>query len=878
MCFMVSIIRLTVSAALLSLAIISGGFLRGGSGGGQVLPPSFTAAWGNFSLGAGGNAYGIKIYPDGTQLIQNDTYGGHIFKSAGTCVGSNNQTLAAPCWQQLVTATSLPAAAVDYTLLGSGNLGTAELVACASNTDVLYMIYTNKVYVSTNRGANWVDANKTITIAGNNGPFNRPRMACDPNNPDVIYAASPSSGTFVSTNGRSGLSASWTTIAAVGNGSSGEGATIAIDPSSAFSGGLTQRLMICTYGTGCYISTNGGSSYALTTSGPSTGSGTFVHIVDKFGQFWVANGSSNVFRYATTTWSTLPSGNNLTSIAADPNSASSGANHLAGINNFAGQIIVSTDNGASWQNTTNNPGQAASSPQPIWMAGANQQSGGLPFFSGITIAYDNSSNLWMGAGLGAWITPAPTSGSSTIWTANTIGIEQLVTNQIISPPGIGPLAGVWDKGFMLLKVPDVYASTYFNTSSTANCGLANCSPITGGWGIDYVAGSQFVTGVQRSNLDSSYSPASSSNGGVTWTRWAGLPSSPDVGGSIAASTSTNWLVVPGQNTALQYTTNGGASWSASTAAANNGWITNYVNNRQPVAADRVTAGTFYAVDLGTGSIGSQKFYRSTDNGANFTSLGTPFSADVAVYNDAVITPPTLGSVNTAGHVFYVPGFQSGPTIGHLWKSTNGGTSFTCLTATGAGCSGAILSNVAAAGFGFPKIGGGGYPMIYAIGLLNSVYGVYASADAGATFAAINVPASQQVWPGNSVDLPTGVAGDSDIYGRINVGFRGSAGAYIDLADACPWVGFTNIVPNQALTGASVTISAQHSGLVPVTGVAFYIDGVQIGATQTGQTTYSVSLNASGQTPGAHTLKVQAAGNGCTLGGTGNAKSIPITTS
>jgi len=57
------------------------------------------------------------------------------------------------------------------------------------------------------------------------------------------------------------------------------------------------------------------------------------------------------------------------------------------------------------------------------------------------------------------------------------------------------------------------------------------------------------------------------------------------------------------------------------------------------------------------------------------------------------------------------------------------------------------------------------------------------------------------------------------YGRIYVGFNGSGYAYIDTLNACPWVNFNNITPHQSLTG-TVTLTAQHSGLTPVTGVNF----------------------------------------------------------
>jgi hypothetical protein len=139
-----------------------------------------------------------------------------------------------------------------------------------------------------------------------------------------------------------------------------------------------------------------------------------------------------------------------------------------------------------------------------------------------------------------------------------------------------------------------------------------------------------------------------------------------------------------------------------------------------------------------------------------------------------------------------------------------------------------------------------------------------------TWTALNVPKSQQNWAINSLDEPTWVSGDMNVYGRVYVGFTGSGTAYIDTADACPWVNFSNVNPNESITG-TLTLTAQHSGLVPVSNVQFSVDGVNIGSPQTGQSSYSVSWNSGGVGAGAHTLKVQANGN-CS-----GSFSIPITT-
>jgi hypothetical protein len=112
----------------------------------------------------------------------------------------------------------------------------------------------------------------------------------------------------------------------------------------------------------------------------------------------------------------------------------------------------------------------------------------------------------------------------------------------------------------------------------------------------------------------------------------------------------------------------------------------------------------------------------------------------------------------------------------------------------------------------------------------------------------------------------------NVYGRVYVGYAGSGSTYIDTSDACPWVNFSNVNPNAALTG-TVTLTAQHSGLVPVSSVQFSVDGSNIGAALTGAGPYSNSWNTADVAHGSHTLKVTATGTSCS-----GSFSIPITTS
>jgi hypothetical protein len=831
---------------------------------------SFTSAWQDLKMGAGGFLSSIWNYSDGTMIIRTDTYGGYLYVPSGSCsYGNGGSTFAAPCWQQVITATSLPSSLVNLNTSGSGNMGLVEFVACPSNTNVAYALFDGTLLVTTNLKSGsptWVATPQTTTQNANGGSYGPktegPFLACDPNNPDIIYV-STASGVFKSINGRSGASASFSQVTAVGTPTAGYGAVFAYDPASSVVSNVTQHFMICTYGTGCYETTNGGPNLTLTSSTPTT----FFHVIyDKFSQFWLADGSYTLQKYASSSWSTptgIASNAQPQSIATDPNSSAIGSNKIVLVRE-SGDLTISSNNGATWTGPNFNAVYSATTPQPVWLGVADQIGGGSPSIDASNAVFDSSSNLWVSGGISVWSTPAPITASSTPMAANAVGIEQLVTNQIISPPGNSPLAAVWDRGFFLLKNPDVFPSTQYNN----NTSLDTSGQIQGGWSLDYAPGTtNFLTGFVSDNFGATFLPASSTDGGVTWTQWPTKPTTSGPGGAIAASTTSNWVVVPGQSAAIQYTLNGGTSWAASSVSTCSTTPLNSVaDNRQPLAADRVTANKFYFVDR------SANFCVSTNSGQTFTSTGaTSASVDGSPYRDILSAVP-----GQAGNLFWSSGGgQTGshPFNTHLWKSTNSGVAWTSVNAN--------LKEVIAFGFGAPLPGGSGYPMIYVAGWLSGTLGYYKSADGGATWGAISAPSNQLAASLNSVDLVTTLSGDMNVYGRIYTGFVGSGAGYIDTSDACPWVNFSNTNPNASLTG-TITLQAQHSGTVPVTSVSFYVDGTLIGTQTTGTgtpTTYAQSWVTGGVATGAHTLQVAASGNGCTATSSSTFAnfSIPITT-
>ena len=69
-----------------------------GNGGTIVVDPVSSNNWQTLDVGAGGFVDGIDIAPDDTMVVRTDTYGAYIWNGTE--------------WQQLVTATSMPAAFV----------------------------------------------------------------------------------------------------------------------------------------------------------------------------------------------------------------------------------------------------------------------------------------------------------------------------------------------------------------------------------------------------------------------------------------------------------------------------------------------------------------------------------------------------------------------------------------------------------------------------------------------------------------------------------------------------------------------------------------------------------------------------------------------
>ena len=696
--------------------------------------------WSVLKIGAGGFITGLDIASDGTKVIRTDTYGAWYY---------NNST---SLWQQCVTMASMP----NGTKGLLQNRGVYEIAIAPSSTNRFYMFFSGYVLRSDDNCRTWVLTNfvRDTTDFANAYPENDPyrtdgrKMAVDPANQNVVYVGTPSQGVFVTTDGGD----TWNSISSIAHSTSIDGVypghVIAFDPSSGVFSGKTQGIYIASYGTGVYHSTNGGVSWTLTKSTPAT----FQHmIVDQNGNVWLCDnsGSGHLFKY-TGNWSSMSgAGSDCHSIAVNPSNA---RDVYIGTN--SGKLILSTNDGRSWVGPTSVSISATDIP---WLAWANDS-----WLSNGDMRFDPSQPdlLYFAEGTGVLYTNPPTTNTAVVWTSHSAAIEQLVSNWIISPPGGNPIVASWDRPAFTITDPEAYQVRY---------GINNATEIQHGASCDWasLASSTIVCIADTSYADSS---GYSSNGGSTWSTFSALPSEIGktyYGGSIAASTRTNFVWVPSNCGDPFYTTNGGSSWTKiviSGIPGNDcGWHPAYYLDRQIVIADRANPNTFYMYNDGVATASAAGFWKSSDGGATWSQVvfGARDLGSASDFNAQMRSVPGL-----AGDFYFTSGWQAGaqPINQSFWECIDNGTSTNCRSI-------ADVREVFSFGFGKAPAGKS-YPTVFIYGWVKDVLGIWRSDDHCITWTKIS-----DGFPTGSFDRVKVIEGDNNTYGRVYVGFAGSGYAY-----------------------------------------------------------------------------------------------------
>ena len=687
--------------------------------------------WRTLRIGGGGFLTGLDFSADGsTRVVRTDTYGAYIWDASSAQ------------WVQLVTASSMPAIDVKV----DNGAGVYEIRVAPKLPTRLYMTYQGHVYKSDNRGKSWALTNLAKFAMDPNDSFRArgQKMAVDPANPDVVYVGTPRDGLFVTSDGGN----TWRNVSAIpASQHDSKGAFpgisgIEFDPALGATAGKTKTIFAASYGNGIYESTDGGTSWS-SIGGPTNA--TYA-AVSSTGVYYVAADDKSLWRYRDGTWSELLNTGHggLQTVAVDPFNAEEIV-----VQNAGGSIAVSYDGGTTWGGLNIGLTQL-NSPDIPWLA----DSGIYMTIGGTIFDPVTADKLWASSGVGIWNTNIPTKGftwrTRLVWNDQSIGIEQLVANEIVVPPGGRPLLASWDRPVFYVSDPAVFPSAY---------GPDNQNAIVMGWALDYASTDPtFIVGLFNWSVEKS---GYSQDGGRTWKAFATTPptvANGKIGGSIAASTPKNIVWAPSNNSPPYYSQDGGATWiqisiDGVPATGETGWGFAYYLNRHIVAADRVTAGVFYIYNYLKG------LYRSTDGGTSWAHIHSHEIAPWSGFNAELQAVP-----GHSGSLFFTSGPQGGskdhhPAASPFMRSIDGGETWFSVP---------NVLEVRAFGFGKPL---GNYPTIFVVGWVNRIYGIWRSDDNAHNWVQIGD------FPLGSLDAVKAIEGDKSIGGMVFVGFGGSGYAY-----------------------------------------------------------------------------------------------------
>ncbi len=749
---------------LLALAAGLAAFWFNGTGQAHTPPPALSQAgapianetyqWKHVAIGGGGMISGLSSDASGkTFVARTDVYGAYIWD------------VAANHWHQLVTATSMPAA---NRVQNGGVGGVYEIAVAPSRADRIYMALQGRLYRSDDTGRHFVQPSAgspfPLTWEANSeyrlhGPF----MAVDPTNPDIVLLGTPAAGLWRSTN----AGASWTRV-----GSVPASKDLKTDPGMQAPGIMlwferpaggkpTGRLFALSPGNGMFVSSDNGAMFSpLPTAGaqPLTlQRGTF----DRRGTFFgVDDLTKSIWSYSAGRWRDLTAELGLTvreyaAVVANPR-----ADQVIVVDR-GGQGYTSTDGGANWNSISHTAKVGAG--DPPWLRVANQ-----PFFTTADLMFDPAvaNRLWVAAGTGVFYADVPPGTGSLDWVSQTRGIEELVANDVIQPPGGSPIFAGWDFGMHVKDDLNAYSTTFGpNERSLMSVQQLDWTPAKPGFVVTNASDARLGCCSEDGNA---VMAGISTDGGRKWTNFASLPIPPGTKesdpwrmsfGTIAVSSSDARNIVwqPAWNRQPYYTSDGGRSWTTVNLAGASGdtpgsfrdnWL-----QRKTLTADKSLPGTFYLYHSGgDANAALQGLWRTRDGAKSWDKV---FEGEIAPSSDAAAK---LRSVpGHAGHLFFTSGFEHASDTG-LRRSVDGGGSWQTM---------ANVTRVDDIAFG-KAAKGATYPTIFLSGQVDGQYGIWRSIDDAKSWQRL------VDFPVGTLDQVSAVGADPDVFGRVYLGYVGSS--------------------------------------------------------------------------------------------------------
>lgn len=525
-------------------------------------------------LGGGGFITGIDISSDGELFVcRTDVANAYVRRRGDTH------------WAPLFSPATMQAA--DYDPLPKENnkadgQGVAGIRIAPSDRNIIYASYYGYIWKS-------VDGGRTIRrtrLAQQLMPSNRGEQRLF--NPTLDVASDSASQVMVGTYGEGAWASvdggeRWTRLALPGPGKSldnHDGLTLVrFDPSRA------SRAYAFVTGAGLHRSDNGpAGEFRRVAGGPLHCSSL---VADPKGILYLcertAQGTGKLWRYDPGHgWSSAMPNYEALVAAVDPRQPS-----RIMLSNGYGFFMESRDSGQTFKAI----GGAA------WKTGGDVAwMGGLGTLFPAELRFDpkEPNTLWVAQGVG--VCRAEASGEPYRFTDWSAGIEELCIVSITTPPGGKPIASVWDKAFWRIEANAAYLNDFRYPVRPGKAHSASVNAF--GSSTDYARDDpRFLVGVCSANEYAA--PGYSEDGGASWRAFAGAPSSGwGEGGWIAASTRSNFVLLPSNNAAGAFTLDGGRSWSPLKLDGTN--VTDRFANafyvpRKNIAADKTQDGVFALV-------------------------------------------------------------------------------------------------------------------------------------------------------------------------------------------------------------------------------------------------------------------------------------------
>jgi hypothetical protein len=625
------------------------------------------------------------------------------------------------------------------------NLGGVESLAIdPSDGNRLYIAASRgsstNILVSTNQGATFSSFKPQFSLDGNaRGRGGGERMAVDPNLGSILFYGTRNQGLYKSVN----YGASWSQVTSFPVTTTANTVGIVFVQfiaSSGTPGSATPTLFagVSRTGNNLYRSTDGGTNWSLVANvGPST---QMPHHAapDGLGNMYLTfndtcGPNDNVVTGAVCklNLSTLASANvspvklsgeqgGWGGVSVDPQHPT----HLV-VSTLDrwwpspyDQIYRSTNGGGSWKTTALSLPGTNGAP---WTVARTPH-----WCENVQIDPFNSNRAWYVTGYGiisCTNLTAADSGGTVNWTFTSDGLEETVPLGLASPPS-GP--------YLLSAHGDIGGFRHYNLDvSPPPADYFPAHRITS-FGFDFAQNNPDI--MVRLFKESPHG-AYSLNGGGTWQDFASFPpgvTATEPPSNIAISADGGRIVWIPQSSIAYYSTNKGASWTASTGGP--------TGTLEPIA-DRVNSNKFYIYSGST-------MYVSINGGAAFAAGGAVSSG---------VKPRTV--FGREGHI-WVPRGSSG-----LSRSTNSGTNFTAVSS---------VQRASFVSFGMAAPGQS-YPAIFISGQVTNVTGIFRSDDQGASWVRIND--DQHQFGLASIHV---FCADPRVFGRVYFGTEGRGVIYGDI--------------------------------------------------------------------------------------------------